>query len=550
VLTILLGLLQVGGIFAQAQTPSPPSSSAQSHEIFPSLSGGQSDQQKTQQGENSQAPKFYQIEKVIFHIQGITLKPALAQYLDIEIGTKFTSKADLESYITGKERLLRDNRVFDLGSQIVYEIAPEGDPRFVKVFVQTKDSWTALAVPFPKYSSTYGLSLALRYKDFNFLGTLNPLNVSLDHYFLNNETDIGASFAIYPRMLGSFWNYSLSGDLTYTPTDGLYIYDFATALSSVYRFPRPDSPWSFTPSFSYNYWKIYTEHLAVATNTLAYSFYAFLNWTASATTNYTYEYITYPINTWMNSLGISTSVPVANLTSKALLTLNPSASVFYTFAIPTFGPSDAGFTLGSSFGYSAIDWIGNFRQGSAISLSTSYTDHLYKPSPTRAYDLLFNLNASAFAQFHNLIGVDFRLTGQWNASWTNLGDTTYSTNIDWGTYVRGIKDTLYGDIALIANLQFPINFAQGKFFNWSKMDAEVFLIPFVDAGYVRTSPSHPLWQISDAIFCGGMDMVVFPEYARAYTYRLSVGYNFLDLIQTKAFNLDKLEIWLGIGLHF
>ena len=116
--------------------------------------------------------------------------------------------------------------------------------------------------------------------------------------------------------------------------------------------------------------------------------------------------------------------------------------------------------------------------------------------------------------------------------------------------MRGRKDTIYGDVAFIANLQFPINFAQGRFFTWPKLEAEVFAIPFIDAGYVRTSPSSPLWQLTDAIFCGGLDMVVFPVAARAYTYRLSVGYNLLDYIQTRALSLNQLEVWLGIGLHF
>lgn len=503
-----------------------------------------------QESQESPEPKLYQIEDVRFHSEGITTKLALAQYLDIEIGMKFSSRADLESYLTGKERLLLDNRVFTPDSRVLYEIAPEGDPRSVTVIVETRDTWTALAVPFFKYDSTDGFSLALRYKDFNFLGTLNPLNVSVDQYFRSPETDVGASFAIYPKMLGNDWSYSLSGDVTYTPADGFGVYDFATSLSSTYRFPEKDSPWSFTPSLAYNYWKSYSEHLAVLSNTLAYSFYELFNWTASAKTSFSYDYISSPNPTWTNTLSLSTSIPVANLSSRALLSFAPSASAYYTFAIPSFGPSDSGISLGSSFGYSAVDWRGNFREGSAVSLSESYTYHLYKPSPTREYDLLLSLNASAFAQFHNIVGIDFRFTSQWNAAWTLLGDTANASNIDWGAYVRGRKDTIYGDVAFIANLQFPINFAQGRFFTWPKLEAEVFAIPFIDAGYVRTSPGSPLWQLTDAIFCGGLDMVVFPVAARAYTYRLSVGYNLLDYIQTRALSLSQLEVWLGIGLHF
>ncbi len=49
-----------------------------------------------------------------------------------------------------------------------------------------------LAVPLLKYSSSDGISLALRYKDFNFLGTLEPLSISLDYYAQTGEAEAAA----------------------------------------------------------------------------------------------------------------------------------------------------------------------------------------------------------------------------------------------------------------------------------------------------------------------------------------------------------------------
>ena len=50
--------------------------------------------------------------------------------------------------------------------------------------------------------------------------------------------------------------------------------------------------------------------------------------------------------------------------------------------------------------------------------------------------------------------------------------------------------------------------------------------------------------------CAGADIVVFPLKARAFSYRLSAGYDLLDLLETKDIKLSGLELWLGLGLHF
>jgi len=116
-----------------------------------------------------------------------------------------------------------------------------------------------------------------------------------------------------------------------------------------------------------------------------------------------------------------------------------------------------------------------FRSGGSFSIAETSTYYVIQPSPSHFYDLLADLNASFFTSFNNLIGIDFRFVSRWNAAWSLSGDTTNKTAIEWGGYLRGVPDSLYGDVAMVTNLQFPINFAQGKFFQWSKLEAEVFL---------------------------------------------------------------------------
>lgn len=528
-------------------------------------SGGEFPSASSPPGQNT--VRFFRIEDVIYIIKGRTQTYALAKLLNIQIGKVFDTFQDLRLYITEKERILKDNRVFTESSHIDIELpetvppklapgaeaaAPSVEPLPVRIHVYVEDTWTALAVPFPKFSEADGLSFALRYKDFNFLGTLNPITASADYYIITKTFDVGTQFEIYPVAFGSTWDTALSGNLRYSPAAGIHIYDFAASISSVIKFNKwGQTPFfNFSPTFSYQYHDIYKEHIANIAQNVNYAFGRGLNWNAGLNTGYSFDSIATAPHQWKNAAYLGVSFPLFQMPAQAVFSLTLNSNIFYNINLAAFSPYDAGLGSTISLGYSAVDWLGNFRRGSSFGLSETSACYMLKSSPARAYDLLIDGSASFFTSFKNLAGLEFRALGRWNASWTLLGDTSYRTQVEWGSYLRGIKATLYGDIAAIANLQFPINFAQGRFFSWSKLEAEVFIIPFVDAGYVRPTPAQPLWDPSNLYLAGGADFVIFPVYARSFTYRLSVGYNLLDLIRTRALDADSFEVWLGIGLHF
>jgi hypothetical protein len=516
--------------------------------------------------DQSTARSFY-IEDVIYSIKGRTQTYALAKLLNIQIGKVFDTFQDLRLYTIEKERILKDNRVFTESSHIEIELpetappelpptpqssTPSTAPLPVYLHVYVEDTWTALAVPFLKFSDADGLSFALRYKDFNFLGTLNPITTSADYYLITKTFDAGTQFEIYPTAFANTWDTALSANLRYSPTTGIHLYDLTAAISSdIKPQTRGQTPYlEFSPTFSYQYHDIYKEHLATIAQKVNYTFGRGLNWNTGLNTAYAFDSIAAVPHQWQNTAYLNVSFPLLRLPAQAIVNLNLNSNAFYTINIAAFSPYDAGLGSTISLGYSAVDWLGNFRRGSTFNLSETLAWYLLQPSPSRPYDLLIDASASFFTSFKNLVGLEGRILGRWNASWTLQGDTTYRTQIEWGSYLRGIKTTLYGDLAAIANLQFPINFAQGRFFGWSKLEAEVFLIPFFDAGYVRPSPDQALWDPSHLYLTGGADLVVFPVYARSFTYRLSVGYNLLNLIRTGAVRLNNFEVWLGIGLHF
>ncbi|MHB0896447.1 MAG: hypothetical protein ACYC1A_02720 [Spirochaetales bacterium] len=488
----------------------------------------------------------YRIADVDYRINGLTLKSFLAEYLDIKIGKTFPDRPSLENYVDSLNRTLLNNRVFTEKSSVGFEILGEEKPYPVRVIVTTFNSWSALAVPLLKYSSYDGISLALRYKDFNFLGTLEPLSISLDYYAQTGQAEAAAYFTVFLNALKARWTLDVAEDILYVPDSGV-LPNGTVSLSSSYRFDALGQKWYINPLLSHLYERDYLRHTLKGGFSTGFGFHAGFDWSFSAYTYLNDQYISshYPYMT--NGLGISTSIRLASLPYFGALTLSPSAGIFGTFGIEAGAYTDAGYSLGAGISFGRVDLVGNMRKGASANLSLSYANHLIAPLPTDVFDLTLSGQITAFTVFTPALGFDFRLLGYWFGTWTFLGE---NPAFDWEDYIRGIKESRYGDVGAIANIEFPINFAQGQFFGTERFEAEVFIIPFIDAGYIRRAPDAKFPTIDDAIFCAGMDFVVFPEYARAFTYRLSLGYNMLDYITTKDFNLSGIEAWLGIGLHF
>ncbi|HWP67663.1 MAG TPA: hypothetical protein VN437_00090, partial [Rectinemataceae bacterium] len=479
-------------------------------------------------------------------ISGLTLKTFLEEYLDIKIGMPFSDQSSLEDYIASLNRKILNNRVFSEKSSVGFEILGEEEPRPVRIVVTTFNSWSALAVPLLKYSSSDGISLALRYKDFNFLGTLETLSLSLDYYAQTGEAEAAAYFTVFLNAMKARWILAVAEDVLYVPDTGV-VPDGTVSLSTSYRFTALGQNWYINPLLSHLYERDYLRQTLTGGFSTGFGFHAGLDWSFSAYTYLNDQYVTshYPYMT--NGLGISTSIPLVNLPYFGALTLSPSAGIFGTFGIEAGAYTDAGYSLGTGISFGRVDFVRNMRKGASASFSVSYANHLIAPLPTDAFDLTLSGQITAFTVFNPTIGFDFRLLGYWFGTWTYLGE---NPSFDWEDYIRGVKEARYGDIGAIANIEFPINFAQGQFFGVERLESEVFIIPFIDAGYIRRAPDAEFPTIDDAIFCAGMDFVIFPEYARAFTYRLSLGYDIMDYIAKKDFNLRGIEAWLGIGLHF
>ena len=490
----------------------------------------------------------YVVAEVEYRKVGFILDAALAKIVLIGEGSRYADLAALEYAVADANRRLRNNRVFDLTSSVGYELLETGGgggAGTAKIVVDARTSITAMALPFPKYNSDDGFSLAVRFKDFNFLGTLEPLTLSFNYYTADGAMDLGAEFALPFDLAGGAWRYE--ADFTVDWDGDALLLEGSTSLAATYPLPGLGPGWAVKPSVSYAYDRSDAEYEFIAGAGLSYSFEAGIPWTLALSGTYDYYYQGGEDPYLQAALSAGSTFVLLETGFLGKLSYTFSTGPFANASLPDLGYRDAGWSLSQSLKADQVDWVGNFRSGASLSVSQGAAYHLRPALPSDRYDLSLSATAQYFTPFSAVVGLNTRLIGRWYASWTFIGETN---DEDWEGDFRGVEGDLYGDLGLVATIELPIDLAQGRFFGLETLAAEVFANPFLDFGFVRTDPEEPVWGTGQGILCGGMEVIVFPDKARAFSYRVSAGYDLLDLLETKDLKLGSLELWLGLGLHF
>ncbi|TXT48994.1 MAG: hypothetical protein FD137_812 [Spirochaetes bacterium] len=498
----------------------------------------------------------FMVAEALFVIEGSTRIGALKDYLDIHEGRRFDSLLELEYYVAEKERLLRDNRVFEPNSTVRFESMGQGDPAPIRIVVEAKDTWTILALPFPKFSVDDGASLALRYKDFNFAGTLVPLTLNFDHYLVLKRSTLGAAFGLDLEFLGAPWDFSFDGALRANHGAEAPFYDNFTldgvsaSFSGEYRLGALERRWSLHPFVRHLYKIGETAPTFDAGLKGVRYFGGSLDWIFSLSSGYRMTAEGSLRHAWTNDASLGFTLPLARLASKATFSASPSLLASLNLDLPGGSPADPYVGLRLQSGYGAVDWAGSFRRGSSVNLAAEYLSYWNEDNPALRRDAALTLQAQGFAAFGNVAGANLRFTGRWDLGWTIFGQTWDPTAIDWADYLRGVTGDLYGDLGAAINIELPLNFAQGRFFTLPALEAEIIFSPFIDLGFVRTDPAAPLDFLAQGFAAAGAELILFPRFARSFVYRFSVGYDFLPLARGAAFDVGDIEAWLGIGLLF
>ncbi len=461
-----------------------------------------------------EGPPIYEITEIEYSIVGRTTQWAVERSAeDLRQGKTFGSLDALEAFLAEQQQILTNVRPLAKAA-VLYEIRPrEGQLDAVVVYVNTKDTFNVLALPYFRYDSNSGLLLSIRARDYNFAGSLETLRLDLDFERDtdgDNEYSYDWRFTLPFQWRGYDWSWGLSQELGVS--NGDVEGGASTSLGIALPIAERDYNLSYTQSYGYDSRRDRDEAVD------EYNRHT-LESTLSFGTTFNTGLFLPVVDEVRYSPSVFTSVP-------------------YWFGGP-ISFADRGVDVGLRHGFSAgrVDWIGNFREGAKFSVSNPITYDTFDDvvSSSVDYSVAGYLEADPF-------GFSGRLSGFYN-----FYDSTGAPNItdDAAGPIRGVlNDKMEGDVAFYWNTDVTLkvwtigNFVEGQ--------GSIFF----DGGVVTTR-DEPWDPTRDFKWGLGIEAIGFPLFARSLYVRISLGFDIRQVISAGELGgARKREIFIGLGHQY
>jgi len=490
--------------------------------------------------------RLYVIVAFEFDIRGRTRPSALMHNAELRVGEELHGRDGLEEYIRDKTQVLTNMRVLRDTVEISYSVGErrEDGAYPVTLMIRVEDSWNIIALPIPEYDSNTGFELDIRARDYNFLGTMNPLRIDLGY---RRDLDGRNSFEVMvdsniPFMAWGYrWNFVFQNVFQYRPESyEPFFFRNTTGLSVELPFHRTTFTMGFEESFILNQENPRAHRMTDEDGRMIQPWYTFPE--------------NFQSGLYMSSrLFVSWRIPTGLTTGRfGELTYTLTPSITFNHELPDWTLQDfrrgpfANFS--HSLGFGRIDWHGNYRSGLSVSLSNSFSYDFFRYD--RLQDpFLATLSFSGASHFivSRFLGFSARVQSR---RWFFFDGRGYHDNA--GDVLRGIADrSLQADYMLSLNMDFPFRvlvFAPSQWLNNNRLrlfDFEFHISPMLDLAMFDDPRTG-----RDVAAAGGLEFIVFPEVMRALFLRLSIGVNVLEVLNTRSIpGGNNREITLGLG-HF
>jgi len=470
--------------------------------------------------------EIYVINSFEFFIDGITKSYALNYITNFRTGEEIKGMANLEKFIRDKTQLIHNERVIE-SIRIEYAIAEAGEdgkyPVDLKIYV--KDTWNIIALPYPKYDSNSGLSLTIKARDYNFLGTMNPLRIDVGYQrdiqgrnFYNFMLD--SNFLFY--FFGLNWNVDFDHDYTFRPDLELaHYYKNVTGISAELPFKRTVFTFGFAESIFLNHeYETKKFHKGLYLSSRPY-----ISWRIPVGINY-YDF------------------------GELIYTPSLSATINHEFPRWSLPEELKGPFINFShlIGFSRVDWHGNFRKGASAYVSNSISMDFFKlKNNNNPWGASLTINGRGYTMFNSFSGLTAQITYR-----HHFFDNYDSSS---GDYVRGIIDSkINADSMLSFNFDFPVRVLQVRPSTWSErnrflriFDLDLIISPIIDLALYNDPVRNIPFSFENLLIGGGLEVIVYPERWRSLFLRISFAMG----LQTG--NLGdgfSREIFIGMDLFY
>ena len=484
----------------------------------------------------------YIIREIEFDVIGRSRPYYLILAGEFTADERIKGRENFDKYLSRKTQLLRNRRVLEeVNIDYSFGETEEDGALPVKLLVHIKDTFNFIVLPYPKYDSNDGFSLTLKGRDYNFLGTMEPLRV----------------------------------DLGYKLEDGHHSFNFMVDSDIPFRFKGLDFVFNFDHLFEYSYVEpLYYQNVTglsvnlpmkYASFTTGFNQYLTINEKLDSDNPSAGYFDPYASTEIFGSWGIPLGVTVSEF-GDMYYTPRISGRINYPYSKMNDDKKPVT-TFSHSVGFGRINWIGNFRKGLEASVWNAVNYYFDRS------DAPLKVSLEAGGTFHwpfnKIIGVSTRLKYR---QWWQWSDSSK----DWvphdnsGDVLRGIiNDEIHADFMLSLNLDFPIRiirFWPSECSNNRKyrlFDFEVFFSPFLDLALLK-GPYNELkdnpWEgtkfnFKDMAATTGFEIIVYPGFFRSLYIRGSLGYD-INKIRRDGLPLKwKIfpqwnEIYIGVELYY
>ncbi|MCL2442167.1 MAG: hypothetical protein FWD13_01725 [Treponema sp.] len=394
------------------------------------------------------------------------------------------------------------------------------------LIINIKDTWNIVAIPRPQYSSSTGFDITIKGRDYNFLGTMNPLKLDIGYSrdiegrnFFSFLLDSDIPF----RLFGFNWNFNFDHDIIYRQDMELtWYYKNITGLSV-------DIPIGITtPKLGFNVLFILNEENDDSEKSLYGIFQEGLYISSR------------PYITW--------KIPIVFLPDNyGEVIYTPGITAIFNHEISPWPLSDNKkgpyLDFNHSLEFGRIDWIGNFQKGFSANLSNSFNYDFFK-SDENLHQLKGDLKLSFI--YHHLINdfLGFSARFMYFHHFNSINDNA-------GNVLRGIINKDIKAVYMFSlNIDLPIKVLMVRPSKWLNsgirvFDFDIHLNPIIDIAIYKNPEISAIFTKDNLLLCGGLELIIFPDFFRSLFLRISAAWNFSDIS-----NRIPMELFIGTELHY
>lgn len=478
----------------------------------------------------------FSIKGAGFKFLGTTKEYSVLSNYPLDKKTVFKTEEELNTYIKNYKSQLESSRIFD-SVQIDYETAASDDISEVTLLIKLEDSHHLVFMPYPKYSSNDGLSLKLKAKDTNFLGTMNTMNAEFKMNYSNKGFKPGFSFSFdYPFHIGPFHAEFLNDyTLTYVISDDKSGFEWQTKTGLKFSLPF--------------------DRLKLEFGAIQY-------------TNEDFKYIKYKDDLYFTeNFFVALPVTLTTFSNFSHLIYKPEVSLNCNWDFDSINKenddlSSPDLTFTHSLSNEKILWEHNFRKGYSFEVKNAYMYNFQRNDfvPSLAFSgKYFNYFTTNDQDYWNRVGI---ATSLYAFGYFDIPDNKYFYGDTVGDKIRGVLDENYfgntkpygtSSAAIILNIDLPNNVCTTTF-SKEILNFNLQFSPFFDVAFVYDRETNRAFHPADAFYCAGFEFLVYPLKWSSITVRASLGIDLKKSIQEENNFLEAIshnnEVFIGIGLLY